>query len=91
MIAEDFGVFFLLATLLAIAATTATKSGHLRRSTAKEHHPGDLRAFKNCPNCADPLPLSTLVCDVCEYNFLSASIGPRHKLLPAPDAARVSA
>lgn len=41
-------------------------------------------AFKKCPQCADQLPLSALVCDVCDYNFLASSI-LRHKLLPAPD------
>ena len=86
MIAEDFSVFFLAAALLTVAL--AARKGKL---TAKKHHPIDLRKFKTCPSCADQLPLSTLVCDACEYNFLSGSISPRHKLLPPPDAARVSA
>ena len=91
MIAEDLNGFFLFAILLIIAVLvtkTAPKSGI---STAKEHHPVDLRTFKKCPNCNDHLPLSTLVCDACEYNFLSGSNGPKHKLLPAPDAGRLTA
>ena len=46
-----------------------------------------LSALKTCPKCAEQLPLSTLVCDTCDYNFLSRTVGPRHKLLPAPDVA----
>ena len=91
MIVEDLPGFFLFAILLTVAVfvTVAEKKG--TNSTAKEHHPTDIRAFKKCPNCAEELPLSTLVCDSCEYNFLSGSIGPKYKLLPPPDAERLSA
>jgi hypothetical protein len=92
MIAEDLILFFLFAIMLTIpvlAAITA-KSGDAPKSTPKKHHM-DLRAFKECPHCADQLPLSTLVCDACDYNFLSRAVGLRHKLLPAPDAERLSA
>jgi hypothetical protein len=91
VIAEDLPGFFLFAILLTVAtfiSLTEKKSGN---STAKEHHPTDIRAFKKCPGCAEELPLSTLVCDACEYNFLSGSIGSKYKLLPAPDAERLSA
>jgi predicted amidophosphoribosyltransferase len=91
VIAEDLNGFFLFAMLLAIAVLVAITTKKSRVSTAKEHHPVDLRTFKKCPNCNDQLPLSTLVCDACEYNFLSGSNGPRHKLLPAPDAGRLTA
>lgn len=30
---------------------------------------------KNCPNCAEQLPLSALICDACDYNFLSRTVG----------------
>lgn len=93
MIAEDFSGFFLFTILLMVGVllSLAEKNGeHLPRSIAKDHHPVDLRKLKTCPNCADQVPLSTLVCDACDHNFLSGSI-VRHKLLPPPDAARVSA
>ena len=41
-------------------------------------------AFKKCPQCAEQLPVSALVCDGCDHNFLAGSI-LRHKLLPAPE------
>jgi hypothetical protein len=41
-------------------------------------------ALKNCPNCAEQLPLSALMCDACDYNFLAAMPGRGQKLLPAP-------
>ena len=91
VIAEDPNVFFLFAiplTIAVLASISAKKSGV---SNTKQHHPVDLRAFKNCPNCAEQVPLSTLACDACEYNFLSGSNGPRHKLLPSPDTGRLTA
>jgi predicted amidophosphoribosyltransferase len=42
---------------------------------------------KNCPNCTEQLPLSALICDACDYNFLSRSVGGKHKLLAAPESA----
>jgi len=36
---------------------------------------------KNCPNCAEHVPLSALICEACEYNFLSRMVGSRHKML----------
>jgi hypothetical protein len=37
---------------------------------------------KQCPKCAEQHPLSTLICESCDYNFLSGMVGHRHKLLP---------
>ena len=39
---------------------------------------------KNCPNCAEHVALSALICEACEYNFLSRMVGSRHKTLPLP-------
>jgi len=44
----------------------------------------DLLALKKCPECAEQLSLSALLCDKCDYNFLSGSVLHRHKMLPAP-------
>ncbi len=43
----------------------------------------NISARKPCPSCTEQLPLSTLICDACDYNFLS---GHGNKLLPAPQA-----
>lgn len=43
-----------------------------------------LTALKKCPGCAEELPLSALICEGCDYNFLAGSTRYRHKLLPAP-------
>jgi len=47
---------------------------------------------KSCPNCAEHVPLSALMCEACEYNFLSRMVGSRHKMLasPAPMTHEVS-
>jgi hypothetical protein len=40
--------------------------------------------LKKCPKCAEQLPVSALVCDSCEYNFISRIVGHGHKLLASP-------
>jgi hypothetical protein len=40
-----------------------------------------LAALKKCPKCAEQLPLSALVCDTCDYNFISRIAGHGHRLL----------
>ncbi len=47
----------------------------------EEHH---IAALKTCPNCAEQLPVSGLVCDACDYNFLSGMVGSGKKLLASP-------
>jgi hypothetical protein len=43
-------------------------------------------ALKPCPNCAEQLPLSAVICDTCEYNFLAERPGRGQTLLPSPQA-----
>jgi len=45
----------------------------------------NISALKTCPCCTEKLPLSTLICEACDYNFLSGMVGHGHKLLPAPE------
>jgi hypothetical protein len=42
--------------------------------------------LKPCPNCAEELPLSAIICDACDYNFLAARPGRGQKLLPPSEA-----
>ena len=61
------------------------RSDPMDNSTAArffERHP--ISALKKCPNCAEQLPLSALICDACDYNFLSGMVGHGQKLLPSP-------
>jgi hypothetical protein len=39
-------------------------------------------ALKNCPNCAEQLPLSAIICETCDYNFLAERPGRGQNLLP---------
>ena len=48
----------------------------------KDHFAGPI--LKKCPKCSAELPLSTLICDTCDYNFLAGAVTHRHKMLPAP-------
>ena len=93
------GVYFVAITLLSVilaARMLPRKNGGLLQglseqplfvSKGTQRHQAALSALKTCPKCADQLPLATLVCDGCEYNFLSGTVGSRHKMLPAPNAA----
>jgi len=47
----------------------------------------NISARKCCPGCTEELPLSTLICGACDYNFLSGSTSHGRKLLPAPPSA----
>jgi hypothetical protein len=40
--------------------------------------------LKQCPSCAEQFPLSALMCDNCDYNFLAERPGRRQVLLPPP-------
>ena len=40
--------------------------------------------LKPCPNCAEQLLISALVCDACDYNFLAARPLRGQQLLPPP-------
>jgi hypothetical protein len=43
-----------------------------------------LRTSKKCPDCAAQVPVSALLCDACEYNFIANMAIHRHKLLNPP-------
>jgi hypothetical protein len=96
MIAESSNILSFSAIVLILAFLTARLAsnkhgtffewllgGSLVRSIAKRQHVA-LPEVKTCPKCSDQLPLSALVCDTCDYNFLSRRVGNGHKLLPAP-------
>lgn len=43
-------------------------------------------ATKKCPGCERQLPLSAIICEGCDYNFLAARPDRLHSMLPAPEA-----
>jgi hypothetical protein len=43
-------------------------------------------ALKKCPNCAEQLALSVIICDACDYNFLAERPGRGQNLLPPPES-----
>jgi hypothetical protein len=67
----SFFKWFLAGALLGIIA--------LPVAILKRHHA--VLSVKKCPKCAEQLPLSALVCDTCEYNFISRIVGHGQKLL----------
>lgn len=44
-------------------------------------------ATKKCPGCEQQLPLSAIICEECDYNFLAARPDRLHSMLPAPEAS----
>lgn len=100
MITGGFGLYCLLALILVVVAAWIGKTRFsfvFKSYTAGIALINNLiaeRLFaaktipvqKNCPNCAEPTPISALFCDACEYNFLSEMVGTRQKSLPAPVA-----
>jgi len=99
MITGGFGLDYLSALILILAAVWLAKKpvGAFFKSYAAESAlaknllaeklfgANPLPTQKNCPNCAEPMPISILICDACDYNFLSGRIGTNLKSLPAPN------
>ena len=46
----------------------------------------NISAMKTCPGCSERLPLSVLICQACDHNFLTGMVGHGHKMLPAPES-----
>ena len=101
MIAEDSNIlhFAAIALLLVfLAIRRAQRNGdsffssffagrmftrdHTTDRMFERHH---ILELKKCPNCAEQLPLSMLICEACDYNFLSGMVGYGDKLLPSPE------
>ena len=57
----------------------------LKKSYANDRMFENLRvsAFKKCPSCEKQLPLSALLCDACDFNFLAGNLYRSNKMLPA--------
>jgi hypothetical protein len=103
MIAGGVGLYLLLALVLILvlrAAWTAKKPIgafyksftaadvlHINLAAAQFFPAKRIPAQKDCPHCAEPTPISALICDACDYNFLSGMVGTRQKALPSPGAA----
>jgi len=101
MIAEDLNMLHFSAFGLILALLTAriAKRNHGSffksllagglltndRATDRMFEMPHIQALKQCPNCAEQLPLSTLICAACDYNFLAGMVGHGHKLLPSPE------
>jgi len=79
MIAEGFNFFLFSGIALTLALLMATIASQ-KDGIFKRHH---VPALKKCPKCAEQLPPSALICEACDYNFLSRTVG-RHKLLLSP-------
>lgn len=72
---ESFFKWFLAGASLGIVALLIAI--FKRKQTA-------LPAQKRCPKCGKQLPIQALVCDACDYNFLSMMVGCQHKPVPPP-------
>jgi hypothetical protein len=84
LMAEDSNILHISAIaliLLFLAARIAIKKHCASDRILESQH---TLARKQCPNCAEQLPLVALLCDACDYNFLSGMVGSGQKLLPSP-------
>jgi hypothetical protein len=81
MTAEGLNIIHFFAIALIVALLTARIASKKDRAIFKRQR---IATLKKCPKCAEQLPLSALVCDACDYNFLSRMVRRRHELLPSP-------
>ncbi|HEX5022912.1 MAG TPA: hypothetical protein VFX54_19755 [Candidatus Binatia bacterium] len=97
LIAESLDVLSLSAALT--LAFLAAKMFRKKRSVSKSFQAHDsftrkgvgslfksqrTPVLKRCPSCAQQLPLSVIMCDTCDYNFLAERPGRRQVLLQPP-------
>jgi hypothetical protein len=79
---EGLNILHFFAIALIVTFLTARIASKKDRAIFKRQH---VATLKKCPKCAEQLPLPALVCDACDYNFLSRMVGRRHELLPSPN------
>jgi len=100
MIAEGLDILPITAVALILVLLTARivkrkhggffRSFRTRRTGTNQRASGRLfnshrgSTLKPCPNCAEQVPLSAIICDTCDYNFLAERPGRGQKLLPSP-------
>jgi len=81
-----------IALIIVLLVTRIVKRKQFRARGTGTHKRASGRLFerprspelKPCPNCTEQLPLSALICDTCDYNFLAARPGRGQRLLPPP-------
>lgn len=101
LIAESLDVLSVSAVALTLAILAAKtlrrkrsfpKSGQAHDSFTGKRVTGRLfksqrsPVLKQCPSCTKQLPLSAILCDICDYNFLAERPGRRQVLLQPPKA-----
>ena len=101
MMAEDLNIIYfsaigLILVFLAVRIATKRYGSFFKSSKAGSAFANDcasgrfferqrIPTLKKCPNCTEQLPLSALICDACDYNFLSRMVGRGQKFLPSPE------
>jgi hypothetical protein len=101
MTAGSLDVFYLSAIVLIVAFLTARLMEKKHRSFFKSFcarsslkntgvvdrffENNHIATLKKCPNCPERLPLSALICDACDYNFLSGMVARGQRMLPSPE------
>jgi hypothetical protein len=74
-------ILVLLAVRIVKRKRSVRKSFGVRNSATSGRSP----TLKSCPNCAERLALSAIICEACDYNFLAERPGRGQKLLPSPN------
>jgi hypothetical protein len=79
--------------LILVLLLARMKGKNFRAQRTRTHKLASGRLFekkppqerKPCPNCAERLLLSAIICHHCDYNFLAARPGRGQNLLPSPE------
>jgi hypothetical protein len=60
------------------------RGGVTNKGASRRLFEGQRSPLKQCPNCAEQLPLSAIICETCDYNFLAERPGRGQRLLSPP-------
>jgi hypothetical protein len=77
---------FLVARIVKRKTFPARGTGTHKRASGRLFERQRGPELKPCPNCTEQLPLSAIICDKCDYNFLAERPGRGQKSLPSPQS-----
>ncbi len=77
-------IILLVARIVKRKTFRARGTGTHKRASGRLFERQRSPELKPCPNCAEQVPLSALICNACDYNFLAARPGRGQNLLPPP-------
>ena len=90
-----FAAFALFLVTLTAKSSKGSSGGFLRALLAGDWFSDEsavdrmferrnISATKPCPGCNEQLALTVVICETCDHNFLTGTVGAGQRMLPSP-------